>query len=232
MFSFVVCTLTESNEPQLVRQVQPWWILLSACNVVKQQSLSLGGSREKCGDTFGELPKCPWARRRTLKWSAFEASRIPVPYGHVFIVWSHICVVCNKHQVVFGPGYSSIFSKFFPLFIQWKNNYVLCQHKIWTFWPTHCPCYTQLTGIFFLVPCLDQKGKKGSLASYTNKRWWMSRCSINLLRGPELCGSQRVAHHSPAFSFAISCFFCYVFMLLELPSPTPGWKHSGCNSGV
>lgn len=98
MFSFIVCTLTESNEPQLVRQVQPWWILLSACNVVRQQSLSLGGSREKCGDTFRELPKCPWARRRTLKWSAFEGSRISVPYGHVFIVWSHICVVCNKHH--------------------------------------------------------------------------------------------------------------------------------------
>lgn len=167
-FLFIVCTLTESNEPQLVRQVRPRWLLLSVCNMVKQQSLSLGDS--KCGDIFRELPRYPWGRCQTLKCPApIEGSwliLISVPYGHVFIVWSHILhalCVCNKHKNSHFLPWVLYSSKFLFLSDQWKNNYVLCQHTIWTFLPTHCTCYTQFTGIFFSFYCLDQKKIKALL---------------------------------------------------------------------
>lgn len=160
-FLFIVCTLTESNEPQLVQQVRPRWLLLSVCNVVKQQSLSLRGS--KCGDIFRELPRYPWGRRQTLKCSApIEGSwliLISVPYGHAFIVWSHIlhalCVI-NTKTVIFCPEYSILQNSCFCLFSE-KTTMFSANIQYGLFCLPTVPVTPSSQGYFFHSTALTRK---------------------------------------------------------------------------
>lgn len=72
-----------------------------------------------------------------------------------------------------------------------------------------------------LAPCLHQKEKKSlscKLAKYTNKRWWMSRCSINLPRVQNCVGlgallATFLCSHSLSAASSVTCSCCLNFHL-------------------